>query len=243
MTVLGLDTATRLTSVGLVRDGVIVGEETERSRLGHAAGLPALVERVLAEAGIGLGDVDALAVSLGPGSFTGLRVGLGFAKGIVFASGVALVGVSTLEALAACAPAEFRTVAAANDARRGETYVATFRRFAGRLERVCEDVVLSPEDAVKRIGASLRDGEGTIVVGDAAERYPEAFEALRQGGVELAPFDEVHPRGSVVALIGGHRLEYGAADRVDGLVPLYVQPSAVERSLRTASLTMEKGLS
>src|SRR5437016_5154287 len=111
MTILGLDTATAFTTVGLVRDGATVAEVAERAGTGHAARLPALVARVLEQSTVTLQQVDAIAVSTGPGSFTGLRVGLGFAKGIAFAGGLRIAGVSTLEALATAAPPGFATIA------------------------------------------------------------------------------------------------------------------------------------
>src|SRR2546421_2728331 len=140
MQVLGIDTATEVAAVGIVRDGRVLSDVWERSATGHAARLPALVTRALQEASTTIGEVDALALSLGPGSFTGLRVGLSFAKGVAFASGVRLVGVATLEALATLAAEEACAVAVVLDARRGETYFAIFRRVDGALERVTADL-------------------------------------------------------------------------------------------------------
>ena len=243
MIVLGIDTATAVSTVGVVRDERILGEVAERSGSGHAARLPALVERVLEQSAATLQQVDAIAVSIGPGSFTGLRVGLGFAKGIAFAGARRVVGVSTLEALATAAPSGFATIATVTDARRGETYVAIFRRSGRELVRVCEDLALSPGAAAQRVVAALR-GEGrSLVVGDAAERYPEVFAALRAEGVEVASFGEIYPRGGVVALLGQRRLARGEADRAEALVPIYVHAPAAERNLQRASLTMGNAVS
>src|ERR1043166_1587064 len=128
LVVLGIDTATWTAAVGVVRDGGGLaggGGGTERS---HAASLPLLIERVLARAGVMIAEVDGVAVSIGPGSFTGLRIGLGLAKGIVFAGGARLATVPTLEALALAAEAAVgATVCAALDARKREVYAALFR--------------------------------------------------------------------------------------------------------------------
>ena len=128
MTVLGIDTATTVAAVGVVRDGRALSEVTEVSIVGHVARLPEMTSAALERAGVGIDAVQAIAVSVGPGSFTGLRVGLAFAKGIAFSSGMRLVGVSTLEALAMAAPADLVDIATAIDARRGETYLAAIRR-------------------------------------------------------------------------------------------------------------------
>jgi len=93
----------------------------------HTASLPALVDRVLADAGVTIGDVEGLAVSIGPGSFTGLRIGLALAKGIAFAGGLPLVGVPTLEALAHVADAAPGETARSGVRRRGAPSPATKR--------------------------------------------------------------------------------------------------------------------
>jgi tRNA threonylcarbamoyladenosine biosynthesis protein TsaB len=242
MIVLGIDTATAVSAVGVVRDGVLVADVVERSGRGHAARLPALVERTLEMGKLTLEQVDAVAVSTGPGSFTGLRVGLGFAKGMAFAGIRRVVGVSTLEALAAAAPGDFSRIATVTDARRGETYVALFRRSDREVVRICEDLALTPEAAAARVGEALRHGGRVLLVGDAAERYPQAFGALREQGLDVASLDEVHPRGGIVAMLGARRLAAGHVDRAEGLVPVYVRAAAAENVGRT-SLTMENGVS
>lgn len=244
MTVLGIDTATTVATVGVVRDGRAISEVSECSQIGHASGLPDLTSTALRRAGIRIGDVDAIAVSLGPGSFTGLRVGLAFAKGIAFCGGCRLVGVSTLEALAAAAPVELDHVAAATDARRGETYLALFRRRGEHdLERASEDLALPPKVAVERILAEQWSGASWGVVGDAAERYQEAFAAVLRRGGRIVAFAEARPRGAVVAGLGERRLHRGCAAGIEALVPVYVRASAAERNLRNPTLTTGKSVS
>jgi tRNA threonylcarbamoyladenosine biosynthesis protein TsaB len=224
-------------------DGRVLAEVFEHSGTGHAARLAELIASALAQAKVELAAVDALAVSIGPGSFTGLRVGLSFAKGVAFASGAPLVGVGTLEALAAAAPPRFSVVAAVTDARRGETYSAIFRRTAGSVERLVEDAALTPPQAAQRIVGELGGASSCALVGDGAERYGEAFARLRDLAVEIIPFREIHPRGSVVASLGERRLRRGESDRPETLVPLYVRASAAERNLGVSSLTRENPVS
>jgi tRNA threonylcarbamoyladenosine biosynthesis protein TsaB len=216
-----------------VRDGEVLAETLEKSAKGHAGALPGLVARALERAALSFADVEALAVSLGPGSFTGLRVGLSFAKGVAFASGARMVGVPTLEALASAAPIRFGLVAVASDARRGETYTAAFRRSELGLERVAQDAARSPEEAAAWVAGRLEDGTPTVLVGDAPQRYPECFERLR-GRLTIADIEWIHPSGGVVALLGERRLRRGEWDRVEALVPSYVRASAAERNLGRA---------
>jgi len=218
--VLGLDTATWTAAVGVVRDQVVLAEDVEPASRSHVASLPALVERVLARAGLAIGDVEGLAISIGPGSFTGLRIGLGLAKGLAFAGGVPLAAVSTLEALAAVAgAAPGETVCAALDARKREVYAAVFDvGEAGALCRRGPDMALAPDALAAQLPAA------TVLVGDAASAYPETLGP----GLVVRPFETHHPRGGMVARLGARRLAAGEAVDVGTVEPVYVRPSEAE---------------
>ncbi len=190
----------------------------------HGGVLPRLLERALADAAASWNDVDALAVSIGPGSFTGLRIGLSMAKGVAFASGAPLVAVPTLEALAwAAEPAPGDLVWAVLDARMREVYAASFTRTPAGLERSTDDEALAPDALAARIPASA------LVVGDAVDAYP----ALAAVGARVRPFTTHHPRGGIVARLGAARLRAGEAADVGTLEPAYVRPSQAERARRS----------
>ena len=209
----------------MARDGVVLAEDSEVASRSHVGSLPALVARVLARAGLAMDDVEAVAISIGPGSFTGLRIGLGFAKGVAFAGGLPVAAVPTLEALAEVAgglPDE--TVCAALDARKREVYAALFRvGAAGGVERVTDDLALAPDVLAARLPP------GTVLVGDAGEAYPDAFGP----GIVRRPFATHHPRGGVVARLGARLLAAGAAVELGPLEPVYVRPPEAELA-RTA---------
>ena len=205
--------------MGVVRDGAVLAEGVQRESRSHAASLPRLIERVLADAGVSIEDLEAVAVSIGPGSFTGLRIGLGLAKGIAFAGRLPLAAVPTLEALAwvAEAPPGAR-ICAALDARKREVYAALFAAEPAGPRRLTADEALSPQALAARLTP------GTVVVGDAAEVYGEWLGA----GATLRPFATHHPRGGVVARLGAERLAAGDAAALGPLEPVYVRAPDAE---------------
>jgi tRNA threonylcarbamoyladenosine biosynthesis protein TsaB len=211
----------------VARDGTVLAEDAEPASRSHVGSLPALVERVLARAGLAVADVEGLAVSIGPGSFTGLRIGLGFAKGVAFAGGLPLAAVSTLEGLAEVAGgAPGDTVCAALDARKREVYAALFRiGGTGTVERVTDDLALAPEALAARLPP------GTVLVGDAAEAYPDAFGS----GLVLRPFATYHPRGGVVARLGTRLLAAGTRAELGPVEPVYVRAPEAELSRSPAA--------
>jgi tRNA threonylcarbamoyladenosine biosynthesis protein TsaB len=173
-------------------------------------------------------QLDAVAVSSGPGSFTGLRIGFGFAKGLVYAIGARLVLVPTLEALAAVAGGGGGPVCAALDARKQEVYAAIFEPAAGPpdggpavagphgtggLGRTSDDLALS----AVALAALLPDG--CTLIGDASEAYADILGTR----ATLLPFARWHPVGSVIARLGWKRLLTGGAAEPGTAEPSYVR--------------------
>lgn len=234
MIVLGFDTSTPATAVALtgpdagtreVRDDPPAGQ-----RPAHAQRLLALSEELLGGAALPWRAVDRVAVGVGPGSFTGLRIGVAAARALSQALAVPAVGVSSLRALAAGAVAgpDGPAVLAVLDARRGEVYAAAYR---GECELVARQA-LAPEalgDLVDEAGVAAA-GAAWLAVGDGAIRFRSHLEAV--GVAVPADADQVH-RVSAVAIC---RLAAGApASGAGALVPDYVRRPDAERSLRGAS--------
>jgi tRNA threonylcarbamoyladenosine biosynthesis protein TsaB len=205
--------------VGVVRDGATLAEGVCRESRSHSASLPALVDGVLEDAGLRIEDVEAVAVSIGPGSFTGLRVGLALAKGIAFAGGLPLVGVPTLEALAHVADAAVgETICAALDARKREVYAALFAAEASGPRRLTPDLALTPEELAARLAPPC------VLLGDAGAVYGEVLGTR----AAIRPFATHHPRGDVVARLGLARLAAGDAAHAATLEPVYVRAPDAE---------------
>jgi tRNA threonylcarbamoyladenosine biosynthesis protein TsaB len=172
MRVLAIDTSTTVCSVAVVAGERIEAEAAEYSGNTHARHLMARVEEVMAESGRQLADLDGIAVAAGPGSFTGLRIGIATAQGLAMAAGVPIVGISSLEAAAWSAPAAANTVCAMLDARRKEVYVARFDRRDGVLVRAGNDRVARPEAVIADMP------RGCCFIGTGVRAYRDRIAAL-----------------------------------------------------------------
>lgn len=222
MIVLGFDTATPATAVALL-DAAHPDAGVERrhepapgERPGHAAQLLALAAQLLDEAGLGFADVDRIAVGTGPGTFTGLRIGVATARALAQSTGAELVGVSTLRALAAAAepaaPAGSGVLAVV-DARRGELFAAGWR--AG--ERVIGEAALAPERLARAVA---EEGGGWLAVGDGALRFRENLE---RAGCQVPP-DESEQHGVSALAVCRLALEASEGTVRDLVVPDYLRP-------------------
>ena len=224
MWTLGIDTATWSASVGVARDGDAVAERTVRAET-HALAIIALIEETLAAAGITVRDLDGIAVSAGPGSFTGLRIGLSTAKGIAYAHGAQLVLVPTLHALARAAGPRTGTVCTVLDARKGEIYTAAFRWHGDTLEQTIADCAITPQ----RLREVIRAGDLTFV-GDGVDRYGDLLREQFGASASYLGITTAPPSGAVVARIGWEQIQIGNTTALDVAEPFYVRPSEAERN-------------
>jgi tRNA threonylcarbamoyladenosine biosynthesis protein TsaB len=215
MIVLGVDTATLHAGCALWRDGVVVAER-RRVVTTHSEALLAMIDELFATTGIARGDVDAIACGAGPGSFTGLRIGLATCKGLCFALKKPLVMVSSLAALAARAPDG--RIAASIDAFKGEVYFGLFDVQAGVPALVGSERVLPPARA-----RELLDG-ATRLVGSGAELIKRL---IHSATVRLLD-EEAGPRPGDVARLAALRAARADYDDLATAAPAYVRPSEAE---------------
>ena len=224
MTLLGFDTATTACSVALWAGGGVAAHRCVAAAAGHAEMLVPLLREVAAEAGTGLASVDAFAVTIGPGSFTGIRIGLATARGLALAAGRPLIGLSTLEVLAAGVPESERDspILAALDARRGGLYVQLFDRA---LRPLCAPRAASTEALPGLLGERI-DGCPLIVTGTGSEAavksLPRAIEARRATG---SPW----PDARVLARRAAGRAGTGAREAAATVRPLYLRGHGARR--------------
>ena len=223
MRILGIDTSTSCGAVGLINDGEVISDYLLHIPVTHSERLLGAIEFVLKEARCSIGDVDGWAISLGPGSFTGLRIGVSTVKGLAFATGKPVAGVSTLDALASQVSPTSYPICPILDARKKEVYTASYRYGEGGfLERQSDDQALRPEDLVKKIK------EQTIFLGDGVRAYRDfLLHSLPSLAIfPPAPFHFSH--GSMVAKLGFEFFEKGKHLNVSTFSPIYIRPSEAE---------------
>lgn len=219
MKVFALDTALGACSAALLVDGVPKADQFDLLSRGHAEVLMSMVAQVEREAGLQIADVDRLAVTIGPGTFTGVRVGLSVAKAMALALDKPLVGISTLQAIASVGLAEntnVDAVAVAIDARRSQLY---FQLFEQSLTPVFEPQAISPLEAADILRGYLSNGRLVQVLGSGASLVGQALsDPLDRLQIDERPRQ---PRALEVAKLANGIAEVEIGGRVD---PLYLRP-------------------
>jgi tRNA threonylcarbamoyladenosine biosynthesis protein TsaB len=224
--ILAVETSTLTGGTALLEGDTVVAECRLSLAVTHSERLLPAVDRVLQASGLRLADVDALAVSLGPGSFTGLRIGLSTMKGLAFATGKPLWGIPTLDALAWGLPFADSPVCPVLDARKGEVYSALYRTAGGRLERLWDHRAVTPE-ALAAALAQERPGP-VVFLGDAATQFAPVFRRLLGDAARFAPPAQRLPSAVTVADLARAALERGESMDPAALVPLYLRRSEAE---------------
>lgn len=225
---LALECATMCGSVALVANGRCLAEYSLDVVTTHSQRLLKQLERIREDVGVEWSELGGLAVSLGPGSFTGLRIGLSVAKGLALAVGLPLLGVSTLDGLARQVVALPGTmVGALLDARKQEVYAACYACGDNGLPlRTGTDQVLRPELLAEQLAGPI------ILVGDGAVAYREIFREKLGSTAIFAPPDSHFPRAATIGRLGEELLARGELLDPVSSVPIYVRASEAEINLR-----------
>lgn len=223
--ILGIESSAVSASAAVMRDGKLLADFYLNVGLTHSVTLMPLIAEAVKGAGLTAADIDAVAVTAGPGSFTGVRIGIATAKGIAEPRGVPCVPVSTLEAIAYPAASAGATVAACMDARRSQVYFGLFRGENGRVARLHDDCPISLEE----LAPLLRDTGGEIILaGDGAD---VAYDYLkdRVPGVGKASPATRYQSAASVCCIAHERLSSGGGVPPAELVPVYLRQAQAER--------------
>ena len=225
MLILAFETSAKAGSVALYRDGRLLGENYQNTGLTHSQTLLKMAEDMLASCGVTARDVEAVAVAAGPGSFTGVRIGVAAAKGFAWGKELPCCGVSTLEAMAVGLGAYEGYVVPVMDARRSQVYTATFLAEGGQLSRITEDRAISLE----QLGQELKSCEKTVfLVGDGSILCYNTLEQTVPSLV-LPPEHRMHQRAAGVALCAEPMLMRGESCDGAALRPNYLRLSQAER--------------
>lgn len=228
MIILAVDSSAVAASAALTRDGKVIGEFYINNRLTHSQTLMPMISAVLHDTETDLKDVGLFAVSVGPGSFTGIRIGVASVKGLAMPFGTPCAGVSTLEAIAWNLAQEEGTVCAVMDARCGQVYNAVFRAQRGGLDRLTPDRAISVSDLA---AACENLPKPLFLVGDGANLcYNDTkFKGL---GAVLPPEPLIYQRACGVSKAAEAAYRQGKAVAPAVLMPVYLRPAQAERSLK-----------
>ena len=247
--VLGIDTATAIASAALVEDGKLVAEAVDEGarpgwaggpaeRSNHAEVILPLLDRLLKGAAVSLPEISALGVSIGPGSFTGLRIGLSTVKGLAYGSETPVIGIPTLLAVAARVANWAGLICPFLDARKREVYAALFRRENEAITRLAEDLVSSPESVLSRVESAAGRGP-CLFIGDGTRAYGDMVRRVLGSRATLTGGEDYPSIASAVARLAEKRLGDNEFDPLGPLAPLYLRPSEAELQLKGFTLTKQ----
>jgi tRNA threonylcarbamoyladenosine biosynthesis protein TsaB len=222
MIMLALETATMTGGVAITRDDLLIGEVRISVKIAHSERLMNSVAWLLKTAHLSVKDVDAFAVSIGPGSFTGLRIGLSTAKGLAYASDRPLIPVPTLDALARAFPFCSAPICPMLDARKNEIYTGLYRWEGGSCNKIVSETAVHPADFLREIR------ELTLFTGDGAILYRDMIQDILGDKAVFAPPSRILPSAAPVAEIAIEKLRLGAVADPVTITPLYIRKSEAE---------------
>ena len=225
MLILAFETSAKAGSVALLQDKKLLGESYQNTGLTHSQTIMTMAEDLLQACGKTPQEIEAVAVAAGPGSFTGVRIGVAAAKGFAWGAEIPCYGVSTLEAMAEGLGVFEGTVVCTMDARRSQVYNAVFKAEAGKLTRLCEDRAI----ALEELKEELLKIQGPIyLVGDGSNLTYNTLQA-EVSGLILPPEYKMHQRAVGVGLVASAMAENGEGGDANALTPNYLRLSQAER--------------
>jgi len=222
MVILGIETSTKTGSVAIVNEVGVIAQYSLNIEITHSERLVSTVDRVLNDAGMTISQVDGFAIASGPGSFTGLRIGVSTVKGFVLATGKPVAAVPTLKALAWNLPYAAFPICPLLDARKSEVYAALYS-FEGSalVQKLSERVIGLNQLAEQMCGK-------TIFTGEAAYLFQMEIVRLFGSAALFAPRSAVIPSAAAVAEIGLDMIKKGTQSNPDDLTPLYIRRPEAE---------------
>jgi len=226
MRILALDTSTNVASVAILEDDVIIGEYSCNKGKTHSQRLMPMIQSLLEKVGLSATDIDAFSASIGPGSFTGLRIGVTTVKAMAFAAGKPVISIYTLDALAYNLSMSKALICPIIDARNSQVFTAIYRFVNNKPERLTEYLGLHINELVNII----RPMEGEIILlGDACNLHKDYFTAELGERLIAAPPNIVPAKASSVAVLASHAFLEGKLESCYDMVPFYLRKSQAER--------------
>ena len=225
MLILAFETTAKAGSVALLEETRLLGESYQNTGLTHSQTLMVMAEDLLKQCGKTVADITDVAVAEGPGSFTGVRIGVAAAKGFAWGAQLPCYGVSTLESMAETLGVYQGYVCPCMDARRSQVYNALFYVNCGKVERIRPDRAIS----LAELGEELKTLEGPVfLVGDGAALTHKTLGG-EISGLVLPPEHRMHQRASGVAIVAAKKIAAGETGDANALTPNYLRLSQAER--------------
>ncbi len=212
--ILGIESSDEFLSVGLAGPESLIISRSSEPGTHNKNILHRFLSDVIAEAGVKMADIAGVAVAIGPGSFTGLRVGLAVAKGICWSLGLPLAGISSLLAIAHCAPADLARFVAVKDAKRSEFYYAAFERGANGIVQVVPDSVAAPDIVLKLAS------DGFTLLGPGVEALSKYADGMK---LYLSNRYDRQMLGGAIAMLGRDRISAGETLDIAESAPVYIR--------------------
>jgi tRNA threonylcarbamoyladenosine biosynthesis protein TsaB len=225
MKILGIDTATTSCSVAIVDKTSLLSEFTIDKEETHSKHLMEMIQMAMRMAGLNISDIDGFAVTRGPGSFTGLRIGISTIKGLALASEKPIVGVSSLETLALQVSYSRDLICPILDARKGEVYFSRYRFQNGHLKKQTKECVAPPDKAIDDLN------EFCLFVGNGALLYKEMILEKMGEFASFAPMIHNTIRASSLAYFSMKNFENNDTDDIKDVLPYYIRKSDAELNL------------
>jgi len=222
MFILGIETSTKTGSVALVSDDFIIAQYSLNIELTHSERLMSTVDRVLKDTGLVIANLDGFAVAIGPGSFTGLRIGISTVKGLAFATGKPIAAVPTLQALAWNLPFTEYPVCPLLDARKKEVYAALYKNDGSIPVQMMPETVISLSQLAAGVPGT------TVFTGEGSHIYRAEIVKIFGTRALFAPRTAILPSAAAVAEIGLEMIKSGKQADPDALTPKYIRRPEAE---------------
>lgn len=224
MRILGIDTSTMVASVAVIEDNQLVCEYTINTKKTHSQKLMPMIENMLKESDLNINDIDLIGICVGPGSFTGLRIGMATAKAIAHVNNIPIVGVTSLEMLAANMNLCDKKICSILDAQRNQVYTAKFEYIGNRLVQINDTDVLEIDKLINEISSSEDD---YILIGEAVYKYEEKLKDIENISIP-SPSHNVTKASSLCSIA----LEkYNQGENIEScytINPMYIRKSQAE---------------
>lgn len=227
MKILAIDTSTMLGGIAIMDESLLIAESRLNVKSTHSERLMTEIEHCLKQSGIKISDIDVFAVATGPGSFTGLRIGLSTVKGFSYATGKQIVSVPTLEALAWNFPYSRHPVCTMLDARKKEVYASLFKWEGENFTRLINETSAKPEEFA-RDALRVTHDDKFIFAGEGAALYRDKIiEVMGEKAIFASP-EKTVPSPANVAVLGFKKAKAGEFSEPISLIPMYIRKSEAE---------------